>query len=66
MGGNNIAFKGKGKWLERSVIKDEDWGHQDGGKARINMAHKNKGYMDEDGVTRTGQAPSLQHMGLAS
>ena len=44
-----------GQWLERSGIKDEGWGHQDGGKVRINTADKNKGYQVEDGGTRMGQ-----------
>src|SRR6266566_2204682 len=59
MGGYNIGFKGKGKWLERSGIKDEGWGHKDGAKARVNMAHKNNGYQDEDGGTRTGRRQGL-------
>ena len=60
MGGNNIGFPGRGKAGQRASGK----GYQDEAKARINMAHKNNGYQDEDGGTRMGgtrmgQAPSL-------
>jgi len=42
------VFKGRGKAGQRASGK----GYQDEAKAKVNMAHKHKGYMDEDGGTR--------------